>query len=82
MGSPLVDQFKKGGVSRDVRLTAATGALPLTPEDQIELLYLLTTDKDKEIQKKAEDSLEAMGEDDLLGALEQTCHRPLRCGRR
>ncbi len=36
MSSPLVTQFRRGGVSKDVRLTAATGALPLSPADQIE----------------------------------------------
>ena len=47
MGSPLVDQFRKGGVSRDVRLTAAGGLLPLKPIEQVELLFLLTRDRDR-----------------------------------
>ena len=57
MSSPLVNQFKKGGISRDVRLTAATGALPLTPYDQVELLFLLTRDTDEEVSKAAQKSL-------------------------
>jgi hypothetical protein len=57
LSSPLVNQFKKGGISRDVRLTAATGALPLTPFDQVELLFLLTRDSDDEVSKTAQKSL-------------------------
>jgi hypothetical protein len=57
LSSPLVNQFKKGGISRDVRLTAASGALPLTPFDQVELLFLLTRDSDEEVGKTAQKSL-------------------------
>ncbi len=57
MSSPLVNQFKKGGISRDVRLTAASGALPLTPFDQVELLFLLTRDSDDAVAKTAQKSL-------------------------
>ncbi len=55
MISPLVEQFRKGGVTRDVRLTAAVGLLPLKPMDQVELLYLLTRDRDEEIRAKSRD---------------------------
>jgi hypothetical protein len=57
LSSPLVNQFKKGGISRDVRLTAASGALPLTPFDQVELLFLLTRDSDEDVSKTAQRSL-------------------------
>jgi hypothetical protein len=57
LSSPLVNQFKKGGISRDVRLTGASGALPLTPFDQVELLFLLTRDSDEEVAKTAQKSL-------------------------
>jgi hypothetical protein len=57
VSSPLVNQFKKGGISRDVRLTAASGVLPLTPFDQVELLFLLTRDSDEEVGKTAQKSL-------------------------
>jgi hypothetical protein len=53
LSSPLVNQFKKGGISRDVRLTGASGALPLTPFDQVELLFLLTRDSDEEAEDGA-----------------------------
>ena len=31
--NPLIDQFRKGGVPKELRLMAAQGALPLKPED-------------------------------------------------
>jgi hypothetical protein len=72
MTSPLVIQFRKGGVSKDVRLTAASGALPLTPSDQVELLYLLTRDKDNEVSGTAEKSLLAIDDEALVGVLKDT----------
>jgi len=35
--NPLVDQFRRGGVPRDLRLMAAQGLLPLKPEDLVEM---------------------------------------------
>ena len=55
--NPLVDQFRKGGVPRDLRLMAAQGALPLKPEDLVELLTDLTTDPDSGVQEAARQSL-------------------------
>ena len=72
MASPLLEQFRKGGVSRDVRMTAATGVLPLTTSDQAELLCLLTRDRDEEIRQNAEKSLAAIAEDDLLGVRDRS----------
>lgn len=69
MSSPLVTQFKKGGISRDVRLTAASGALPLTPFDQVELLFLLSHDKDEEVAGKASASLLALPPAELVNVL-------------
>jgi hypothetical protein len=40
-----------------VRLTGASGALPLTPFDQVELLFLLTRDSDEEVARTAQRSL-------------------------
>jgi len=76
MASPLVEQFRKGGVSRDVRMTAATGVLPLTTSDQAELLCLLTRDRDEEIRRKADKSLEAIPEEDLLGVVKDRSTSP------
>ncbi len=76
MSSPLIDQFRKGGVSKDVRLTAATGMLPLKPMDQVELLLLLTRDKDEEIRGKAETGLLAITPEDLAGVLKERSTDP------
>ena len=35
--NPLVEQFRRGGVARDLRLMAAQGLLPLKPEDLVEM---------------------------------------------
>lgn len=50
-------------------MTAASGALPLKPSDQIELLYLLTRDRDEEISGTAERSLLAVDDEALVGVL-------------
>ena len=71
MSSPLVTQFRRGGVSKDVRLTAATGTLPLSPADQIELLFLLTRDRDDAVSARASTSLEAMDEAPLIRVLRE-----------
>ncbi|GMR22280.1 MAG: hypothetical protein BMS9Abin37_0617 [Acidobacteriota bacterium] len=71
MSSPLVTQFRRGGVSRDVRLTAASGALPLSPADQVELLFLLTRDQDEEVSQQADSSLQALDEASLVGVLKE-----------
>jgi len=71
MSSPLVTQFRRGGVSKDVRLTAATGALPLSPADQIELLFLLSRDRDDAVSAQASTSLQAMDEASLISVLKE-----------
>ena len=76
MSSPLVTQFRRGGVSREVRLTAATGALPLAPSDQVELLYLLTRDSDEEVSETAEAGLTGMDSDSLVSVLRDASTAP------
>jgi hypothetical protein len=71
LSSPLVNQFKKGGITREVRLTAASGALPLTPYDQVELLFLLTRDSDEEVAGKATASLLAQSPAQLVNVLKE-----------
>jgi len=71
MSSPLVTQFRRGGISRDVRLTAASGALPLSPADQVELLFLLTRDSDDKVSQQADSSLQALDEASLLHVLKE-----------
>lgn len=55
--NPLVEQFRKGGVPRELRLMAAQGALPLKPEDLVELLTDLHADPDSSVREAAEKSL-------------------------
>jgi hypothetical protein len=55
--NPLVAQFKRGGVARDLRLMAAQGLLPLKPEDLLELWTGLVSDADEGVRSAAERSL-------------------------
>ncbi len=71
MSSPLVTQFRRGGVSRDVRLTAASGALPLSPADQVELLFLLTRDRDEDVSRQAESSLQSLDDSSLVSVVKE-----------
>ena len=64
--NPLVDQFRKGGVPKELRLMAAQGALPLKPEDLVELLTDLTADHDSGVQDAARQSLSAFPVAELI----------------
>ena len=64
--NPFVEQFRKGGVPRDLRLMAAQGALPLTPGDLAELLHHLLSDVDASIGESASTTLMAMSVEDVL----------------
>ena len=64
--NPLVEQFRSGGVARDLRLMAAQGALPLKPEDLLELLTDLLRDPDPEVGSAALGSLQAFPAADFL----------------
>jgi hypothetical protein len=57
--NPLVSQFRRGGVARDLRLMAAQGLLPLKPEDLLELWTELVSDTDEGVRAAAEGSLTA-----------------------
>lgn len=64
--NPLVDQFRRGGVPRDLRLMAAQGVLPLKPEDLVDLWELLRHDPDEEVARTAGDALAGFPQDQLL----------------
>jgi hypothetical protein len=55
--NPLVQQFRQGGIPRDLRVLAAQGALPLGPADLVELLYHLLSDPEPDIQQAATTTL-------------------------
>lgn len=64
--NPLVEQFRRGGVPPDLRLMAAQGALPLKPTDLVELLVLLSGDRDENVATTAAATLEARQATELL----------------
>jgi hypothetical protein len=64
--NPLVAQFRRGGIPKDLRLIAAQGALPLKPEDLVELLHLLLSDREEVVRNAAADSLAARPVEELL----------------
>jgi hypothetical protein len=65
----LVDSFRRGDVTRDVRLLAAQGALAPRALEQLGLLLLLVGDPDSEIASTAERTLEAIPPDSLASFL-------------
>ncbi len=67
--NPLVDQFRRGGVARDLRLMAAQGLLPLKPEDLIDLWTDLVADADEAVRAAAEKSLGEFPAPELLPVL-------------
>jgi hypothetical protein len=63
--NPLVEQFMRGGVPRELRLMASQGALPLKTADLVELLHHLIRDVEADIAAAAEKTLKAMPSADL-----------------
>jgi hypothetical protein len=55
--NPLVEQFRRGGIARELRLMAAQGLLPLKPDDLLELWTDLLSDPDEGVRAAAEKSL-------------------------
>jgi hypothetical protein len=68
-GNPRVDQFRRGGVPRDLRLMAAQGLLPLKPEDLVDLLIHLLGDAEEEVRAAAGVSLDAVSPGDMQAIL-------------
>lgn len=64
--NPLVEQFRRGGVAKDMRLMAAQGLLPLTPEDLLEMWTDLVTDNDEGVREAATKSLDEFPAGELL----------------
>jgi hypothetical protein len=69
VSNPLIAQFRRGGIPRELRLMAAQGALPLKPEDLVELLHFLSEDDDSDVAGSAHGTLAAMPAPDLLPIL-------------
>src|SRR5712691_2237815 len=64
--NPLVEQFKKGGVAKELRLMAAQGALPLGPVDLLDLRHYLLEDKEAEIREQAQQAMTGVPKEELL----------------
>ena len=56
--TPLLDMFRRGEVSRDVKMLAARGALAPRPHEQLTLLVELVDDPELEIRLAAEETLQ------------------------
>jgi hypothetical protein len=63
--NPLVEQFRKGGIPKDLRLMAAQGALPLKPADLVELLHFLLTDAETDVKTAAGTALLGVAPDEM-----------------
>jgi hypothetical protein len=64
--NPLVDQFRRGGIPRELRLMAAEGALPLKPADLVELFHFLLGDSEEEVRTTADKALRDFPADGML----------------
>jgi hypothetical protein len=67
--NPLVEQFRRGGVARGLRLMAAEGLLPLKPEDLLELWTDLVRDPDEGVRSAADKSLSSFAAAELRPVL-------------
>lgn len=65
--SPLVDMFRRGEASRDIRLLAAQGALAPRAHEQVALLVLLSDDSDGEVAARCQATIDSLPAD-ALGA--------------
>ena len=78
--NPLVEQFLRGGVARELRLLAAQGALPLKTADMVEMLHHLLRDADTEIGTTADKTLKAIAVDELKPVLQAKDTPPVVLG--
>jgi hypothetical protein len=62
----FVEQFRRGGIPKDLRLMAAQGALPLKPADLVELLHFLVGDADAEVNEAARSALQVFPVEEVL----------------
>jgi hypothetical protein len=64
--NPLVEQIRRGGVPLEVRMMAAEGALPLKPEDLVDLLEVMRRDPSAEVSNLARKTFSELESDTLL----------------
>jgi len=58
--TPLLDMFRRGEVSREIKLLAARGAVAPRAQEQLMLLIELVDDPDLEIRRTAEETMTAI----------------------
>ena len=70
LGIPAnIEKQLSGGAPLKLRLTLAKGLMPLTPEAQLGVLYLLSSDEDREVSSAARQSLSGLPTQQLLTAI-------------
>jgi hypothetical protein len=67
--NPLIEQFRRGGIPKELRLMAAQAALPLKPDDLLELLTDLLRDPDAPVREAAQASLAGFPAPEFLPVL-------------
>jgi hypothetical protein len=74
--TPLLDMFRRGEVSREVKMLAARGALAPRAHEQLSLLVELVNDADFEIRVSAEETIEAIPREALEAFLARSDASP------
>ena len=64
----MLDFFRRGEVTRDLRLLASRGAIPFRPLEQLGILVVLTSDHDAEIRQTAEQTISTL-RGDVVGGI-------------
>lgn len=67
--TPLLDTFKRGEASRELKLLAAQAAVALRAPEQLELLVMLAGDADPEVVQTAANTLASVPAEKLSAAL-------------
>jgi len=70
--SPLIDFFRRGEVTRDIKLLAAQGGFAPRAHEQLALLVLLSDDSDPEVAAAAQATVTALPPGPLTGFLART----------
>ena len=71
MPSPVVTAIRNGTAPAPAKMAAARAALPLSPDDLLEILVVLSKDADPEIKSTAEKSLESFDQERMLQVVKQ-----------
>ncbi|MBN1881830.1 MAG: hypothetical protein JW885_06615 [Deltaproteobacteria bacterium] len=67
-------KFVQPNSPRQVKLMAASGSIPLNPKELVVVLYVLCTDKDVEIKKKAIQTLRTFSKKLIVNVMDDNLH--------